>query len=134
MVVVVRELVLPFGCSLAAGARGERGIWDSFLLDCPFISHLKVTGLYTWAGFPGCVSPVDPGRRCGGGIPFPISHGICGVSPSHGKSLVIFALCRSQFGAWTLPRGIKVTLELLGAELRAGREWEFLGNPGITGV
>lgn len=114
--------MLPFGCSLAAGTQGECGICDSFFLAFYYISHFKVTGLYTWAGFPGCGSPMDPAE--GVGVLF---HGICGVSPSHGKSLVIFALRRRKFGAWTLPRGVQ---ELLGA----GREWKFLENPGITGI
>lgn len=71
-----------------------------FFIIFDFISHLNVTGLYSWAG-------------------------ICGVSPSHGKSLVIFEIWRSKFRAWTLPRGIKVTLE---------QGWELLENPGITGT
>lgn len=82
MVVFVRELLLPSGCF---GAQGNVAFGVLFM-GFDLISHLKVTGLYSWAG-------------------------IYGFSPSHGKSLVIFALCRSQFGAWSLPRGMKVTQE-----------------------
>lgn len=70
------------------------------------ISHLKLTGPDIWAG-------------------------ICGVSPGHGKSLVIFAFCRSQFWGLDPPQRDKGDS---GAVLRAGREWEFQENPGLTGI